>query len=80
MKEIQGKLRILHRQKDFDERKSQEIAARAYQEQEIMKLKVIIKTRRMSSFDVAHQKRIRRPFVVMTIPMRPFVLYMGLAH
>ncbi|XP_015752495.1 PREDICTED: guanylate-binding protein 6-like isoform X3 [Acropora digitifera] len=39
MKEIQGNLRILHRQKDFDERKSQEIAARAYQEQEVMKLK-----------------------------------------
>ncbi|XP_067054263.1 guanylate-binding protein 6-like isoform X3 [Acropora muricata] len=39
MKEMQGNLRILKQLKDFDERKSQEIAARAYQEQEIMKLK-----------------------------------------
>ncbi|XP_074617681.1 guanylate-binding protein 6-like isoform X1 [Acropora palmata] len=39
MKEMQGNLRILKQLKDFDETKSQEIAARAYQEQEIMKLK-----------------------------------------
>ena len=48
MKEMQQHLKV------FDERKIQEIAARAYKEQEAMKLKVIIKTRRMSSFDVAH--------------------------
>ncbi|XP_015757604.1 PREDICTED: guanylate-binding protein 6-like isoform X3 [Acropora digitifera] len=47
MKEMQGNLRILKQLKDFDETKSQEIAARAYQEQEIMKLKVIIKAMKM---------------------------------
>ena len=47
MKEMQGNLRILKQLKDFDERKSQEIAARAYQEQEIMKLKVIIRAIKM---------------------------------
>ena len=47
MKEMQGNLRILKQLKDFDERKSQEIAARAYQEQEIMKLKVVIKAMKM---------------------------------
>lgn len=36
-------LRFLEKLKDFDERKGREIAARAYQDLEIMKLKVIIK-------------------------------------
>ena len=44
MREMEGNLNYLTRLKDFDERTSQEIAARAYQQQEIMKLKVIIKT------------------------------------
>ena len=41
---MQGHLNILTKLKDFDERKSQEMAAHAYQQQEIMKLKVMIKT------------------------------------
>ena len=40
---MQGNLRILQQLKDFDERKGKEIAARAYQDLEIMKLRVIIK-------------------------------------
>ena len=47
MKEKQGNLSTLKQLKDFDERKSQEIAALVYQEQEIMKLEVIIKTIKM---------------------------------
>ncbi|XP_067054290.1 guanylate-binding protein 2-like [Acropora muricata] len=39
LKEMQGNLKFLTQLKDFDERKSQEIAAHAYQQQEIMKLK-----------------------------------------
>ena len=41
---MEGNLRFLEKLKDFDERKGKEIAARAYQDREIMKLKVIIKT------------------------------------
>ena len=40
---MKGNLRFLEKLKDFDERKGKEFAARAYQEQEIMKFKVIIK-------------------------------------
>ena len=84
MKEKQGNLRILKQLKDFDERKNQEVAARAIQGQEIMKLKVIIKTIKTSSFDVVlqystlikYKERIRRSFVLnlMTIPESPVVL------
>ena len=63
MKEKQGNLRILKQLKDFDERKNQEVAARAYQEQDIMKLEVIIKTIKMSSlmlsFSIAHLSNIK---------------------
>lgn len=44
VEEMKGNLIILEKLKDFDERKGKEIAARAYQELEIVKLKVIIKT------------------------------------
>ena len=84
MKEKQENLRILKQLKDFDERKNQEVAARAYQEQEILKIKVIMKTIKMSSFDlvlqyntlIKYKKRIRRSFVfnLLTVPERPFVL------
>ena len=43
MKEMEGNLRFLEKLKDFDERKGIKMAARAYQDLEIMKLKVIIK-------------------------------------
>lgn len=40
---MKGNVRFLEKLKDFDERKGKEFAASAYQEQEIMKFKVIIK-------------------------------------
>ena len=58
MKEMQGNSRILIQLKDFDERKSREIAARAYQQREIKKLEVIIKTIAMWSFHVVFQKHV----------------------
>ena len=42
IKEMEGNLRFLEKLKDFDKRKGKEIAARAYQDLEIMKLKVIM--------------------------------------
>ena len=41
MEEMQGYLGVLRQLKDFDENLTREIAARAYQEQEKMKLEVI---------------------------------------
>ena len=58
MKEMQGNLRILIQLKDFDERKCREIPARAYQQQEIKELEVIIKTMAMWSFHVVFQKHV----------------------
>ena len=43
IKEMEGNLSFLEKLKDFDKRKGKEIAARAYQDLEIMELKVIIK-------------------------------------
>lgn len=40
MEEMQGYLGVLRQLKDFDENLTREIAARAYQEQEKMKLEV----------------------------------------
>ena len=44
MKEMKGSLRFLEKLKDFEVRKGIEFAARAYQDLEIIKLKVIVKT------------------------------------
>ena len=50
MEEMQGNSRINTLAKDFDKEKILDIAAHAYQRQEIMKLKVITKTIKMWSF------------------------------
>ena len=58
MKEVKRNLRILKQLKDYDEGKSREIAARAYQQREIKRLEVIIKTIAMWSFHVVFQKHV----------------------